>query len=72
MKTEEANALSDFILKKAKELNETATYNAINYAKTDNPENKILFDKYTFAAEEIRKLHSTICQALHSIENKIG
>lgn len=72
MKTEEGNTLSDFILKKVKELNEIANYNAVNYAKTDKPEYKLLFDKYTFAAEEVRSLHATVCQAIHLIENKIG
>ncbi len=72
MKTEEGNALSDFILNKVKELNDLANYNAINYTKTDDKDYKIQFDKYTFAAEEVRKLHSTICRAVNLIENKNG
>jgi hypothetical protein len=71
VKTEAGNTLQQHILDSAKKLNDTATMYAVTYAQTDSPESKASFDRYSFAAEEIRKLHAPACQMLHAIEAMI-
>lgn len=71
MKTEAGNTLQQHILDSAKRLNDTATMYAIQYAQSGSPESKASFDRYTFAAEEVRKLHAPTCNILHAIEAMI-
>lgn len=71
MKTEAANALQQHVLDVAKRLNDTATMYAIQYAESDDPKSKEAFDRYKFAAEEVRKLHQPTCQSLHALEAMI-
>jgi len=71
MKTEAANTLQQHILDSAKRLNDAATMYAIQYAQNDSAESKASFERYSFAAEEIRKLHLPACNILHAIEAMI-
>lgn len=71
MKTEAAEALCQNILDVAKRLNDAATMYAIQYAESDDPKNKEAFERYKFAAEEVRKLHQPACKSLHALEAMI-
>lgn len=68
MKTEAANAFAEYIWKEANTLDETAKMYAVSYAKDNDPKDRALYFRYSFAADQVRKLHSPACQALHAVE----
>lgn len=68
MKTEAANEFAQHILDQVKHLEDLAKSCAVQYAETDSPESKASFQRYSFAAAEIRKLHGPACQAFHAVE----
>ncbi|RNF58342.1 hypothetical protein EFK68_02825 [Pseudomonas aeruginosa] len=68
MKTEAANDFSQHILAEVKRLEDLAKSCAVQYAETDSAESKASFQRYSFAAAEMRKLHGPACQAFHAVE----
>ncbi len=72
MITKSGNALSDHILKEAKQAKATAELYAIMYANDNKPEDRMTFQKYNMLESKLRELHSITCQYLHAVECEMG
>lgn len=71
MITNSANALSDEILKRAKENSDYANMYAVSYAKSDDISDKALYLQYAKIEETYRQMHTLVCQGLHAVEREM-
>lgn len=60
--------MANEIIKAAKENARIASTYAVEYAKSDNPQHKATFEKYTTIANTYDAIHGLVCKGLHAVE----
>lgn len=71
MKTDAANSLQQHILDESKRLMDMANMCALQYVESDDEKHKASYQRYKFAADELRKLNAPTCNVLHALEAMI-
>lgn len=72
MDTEIGDQIRKIIQDKIKYLDGVATDYALRYANSDEPEAKIAYLKYKFAAEQLENIRTRISIEVNNLENFLG